>query len=93
MIDIDAHATKPPGRDRILPGIPISDQVNLTGLTNGFHTISVLAALRDMPSPAEDAATLRVRTPSGGHHVWYRAGDNRRWQCSSGSSPGRALAW
>ncbi|WP_326621873.1 bifunctional DNA primase/polymerase (plasmid) [Streptomyces anulatus] len=93
VIDIDAHATKPPSRDRILPGIPISNQVNLTGLTNGFHTIAVLAALRDMPSPAEDANTLRVRTPSGGLHVWYRAGDNRRWQCSSGSSAGRALAW
>ncbi|MEV0184725.1 bifunctional DNA primase/polymerase [Streptomyces sp. NPDC050625] len=24
--------------------------------------------------------------------VWYRAADNRRWQCSSGSSQGRALA-
>ncbi len=93
MIDIDAHATKPPSRDRILPGIPISDQVNLTGLTNGFHTIAVLAALRNMSSPAEEANTLRVRTPSGGLHVWYRAGDNRRWQCSSGSSAGRALAW
>ncbi|WP_208635080.1 bifunctional DNA primase/polymerase [Streptomyces albovinaceus] len=93
VIDIDAHATKPPSRDRILPGIPISDQVNLTGLTNGFHTIAVLAALRNMSSPAEEANTLRVRTPSGGLHVWYRAGDNRRWQCSSGSSAGRALAW
>ncbi|NEE26341.1 bifunctional DNA primase/polymerase [Streptomyces sp. SID7982] len=93
VIDIDAHQAVPPGRDRILPGITISDRVDLTGLANGFHTIGVLAALRGATSPADDEETLRVRTPSGGLHVWYRAGDNRRWQCSSGSSRGRALAW
>ncbi|MFE4756522.1 bifunctional DNA primase/polymerase [Streptomyces mirabilis] len=93
VIDIDAHSTQPPSRDRILPGIPIADHVDLTGLTSGFHTLAVLAALRGQPSPAEDHTTLRVRTPSGGLHVWYRASDTRRWQCSSGSSQGRALAW
>nr|BFD88573.1 hypothetical protein StreXyl84_79740 [Streptomyces sp. Xyl84] len=93
VIDIDAHAAQPPARDRILPGIPIGDHVDLTGLANGFHTLAVLAALRDQRSPAEDDTTLRVRTPSGGLHVWYRAEDNRRWRCSSGSSNGAALAW
>ncbi|MET9078196.1 bifunctional DNA primase/polymerase [Streptomyces sp. NPDC004232] len=93
VIDIDAHSTEPPSRDRILPGIPIADHVNLAGLANGFHTLAVLAALRSQPSPADDTTTLRVRTPSGGMHVWYRTTDSRRWQCSSGSSQGRALAW
>ncbi|KPI16207.1 Bifunctional DNA primase/polymerase [Actinobacteria bacterium OK006] len=93
VIDIDAHAAQPPGRDRILPGIPIAEHVDLTGLATGFHTLGVLAALRGVVSPADDASTLRVRTPSGGMHVWYRAGDGRRWHCSSGSSRGRALAW
>lgn len=93
VIDIDAHQDQPPSRDRILPGIPIAEHVDLTGLANGFHTLAVLAALRGRPSPTDDQATLRVRTPSGGLHVWYRAADNRRWQCSSGSSSGRALAW
>ncbi|MGW1957582.1 bifunctional DNA primase/polymerase [Streptomyces sp. NPDC001920] len=36
---------------------------------------------------------MRVRTPSGGLHVWYRATGNRQWLSSVGSSPGRALAW
>lgn len=36
---------------------------------------------------------MRVRTPSGGLHVWYRAEDSCRWQCSTGSGQGRALAW
>lgn len=92
VIDIDAHSAEPPTRDRILPGIPIADHIDLTGLASGFHTLAVLAALRDRPSPADDETTLRVRTPSGGLHVWYRA-DGRRWQSSVGSSPGRALAW
>ncbi|MCW8101744.1 bifunctional DNA primase/polymerase [Streptomyces tauricus] len=93
VIDIDAHATQPPTRDRILPGIPIGDHVDLTGLANGFHTLGILAALRGQRNPADDDTTLRVRTPSGGLHVWYRATDNRRWRCSSGSSQGAALAW
>ncbi|WP_406182173.1 bifunctional DNA primase/polymerase [Streptomyces canus] len=83
----------PPARDRILPDIPIGDHIDLTGLANGFHTLAVLAALRGQQSPADDASTLRVHTPSGGLHVWYRATDNRPWRSSAGSSPGRALAW
>lgn len=93
VIDIDAHRTEPPARDRILPGIPIGSQIDLTGLANGFHTLAVLAALRGQQSPAVDSTTLRVSTPSGGLHVWYRATGNRRWKSSAGSSPGRALAW
>ncbi|MCX3063665.1 bifunctional DNA primase/polymerase [Streptomyces beihaiensis] len=93
VIDIDAHAAAVPHRDRVLPGIPIAEHIDLTGLATGFHSLAVLAALRGKPSPAEDANTLRVRTPSGGLHVWYRAEDNRRWQCSTGSGSGRALAW
>ncbi|NEB77125.1 bifunctional DNA primase/polymerase [Streptomyces sp. SID14478] len=93
VVDVDAHSAQPPGRHRILPGIPIADHIDLTGLATGYHSLAVLAALRDQPSPAEDASTLRVRTPSGGLHVWYRAEDYRRWQCSTGSGQGRALAW
>jgi hypothetical protein len=93
VVDIDAHARELPGRDRLLPGIDIADTVDLTGLASGFHTIGVLAALRGETSPADDGTTLRVRTPSGGLHVWYRALGAQRWQCSSGSGGGRALAW
>lgn len=93
VIDIDAHPAELPARDRILPGITIGDQVDLTGLANGFHTLGVLAALRGRQSPAEDTTTLRVRTPSGGLHVWYRAAGDRQWLSSVGSGRGRALAW
>ncbi len=92
VIDVDAHERELPGRDRLLPGIAISAGVDLTGLANGFHTLGVLAALRGACSPAQDASTLRVRTPSGGLHVWYQGG-GRRWACSTGSGSGRALAW
>ncbi|MFF8373551.1 bifunctional DNA primase/polymerase [Streptomyces lydicus] len=93
VIDVDAHPGPVPARDKLLPGIMIHDSVDLTGLENGYHTLAVLAALRDAPDPAQDANTLRVRTPSGGLHIWYQAGAGRRWLCSSGSSAGRALAW
>ncbi|WP_254399433.1 bifunctional DNA primase/polymerase [Streptomyces sp. AC602_WCS936] len=92
VLDIDAHERHLPQRDRLLPGVRIDESVDLTGLANGFHTIGVLAALRGCASPADDTTTLRVRTPSGGLHVWYRAHRGHRWQCSTGSG-GRALAW
>ncbi|MET8753213.1 bifunctional DNA primase/polymerase [Streptomyces sp. NPDC004667] len=92
VIDIDSHGGPPPPRGRLLPGIDIADEVDLTGLADGFHTLAVLAALRGAPTPARDEGTLRVRTPSGGLHVWYRAGDGPGWHCSSGSGR-RALAW
>ncbi|MFG2978385.1 bifunctional DNA primase/polymerase [Streptomyces sp. NPDC048331] len=92
VIDIDAHECDLPHRDRLLPGIPIGETVDLQGLRTGFHSLAVLAALRGETSPAEDETTLRVRTPSGGLHVWYRATDGRRWQCSTGSGK-RGLAW
>lgn len=93
VIDIDAHGAPLPERDRLLPGIPVHDNVDLSGLENGFHTLALLAALCREADPAADTATLRVRTPSGGMHVWYRAGAGNRWLCSTGSGRGRALAW
>ncbi|MET9610380.1 bifunctional DNA primase/polymerase [Streptomyces sp. NPDC006512] len=94
VIDIDAHSPVLPDRQRLLPGIRIDDRVDLEGLASGFDTLALLAACRSQPNPADDTATLRVRTPSGGLHVWYRvpcAGP--RYRSSSGSSPRVALAW
>uniref|UniRef100_UPI003F49278B bifunctional DNA primase/polymerase n=1 Tax=Nonomuraea bangladeshensis TaxID=404385 RepID=UPI003F49278B len=93
VIDIDAHPAPVPDRKSLLPGIDIDQRVDLSGLANGFHTIALLAALRGEPSPATDVNTLRVRTPSGGLHVWYRAAPGETYLCSTGSSSGRALAW
>lgn len=93
VIDVDAHQQPLPDRHHVLPGIPIPEGVDLRGLANGYHSLAVLAALRGVASPADDVSTLRVQTPSGGLHVWYKATDGRRWQCSTGSGGGRALAW
>ncbi|MFF4369401.1 bifunctional DNA primase/polymerase [Streptomyces sp. NPDC001594] len=93
VIDIDAHGGPLPARERLLPGIGIPADLDLTGLTSGFHSLAVLAALHGERSPAFDEHTLRVRTPSGGLHVWYRTAPERRWLCSVGSGRGRALAW
>ncbi|MEE1782720.1 bifunctional DNA primase/polymerase [Streptomyces sp. SP17BM10] len=93
VIDVDSHTSAVPARDRILPGIPIHEGVSLDGLENGYHTLALLAALRGAPDPAADANTLRVRTPSGGLHIWYQDHTHRQFACSTGSSSGRALAW
>lgn len=68
--------------------------MNLEGLASGFDTLALLAALRGQPSPALDDSTIRVRTPSGGLHVWYlNPHPAMRFRCSTGSSTKVALAW
>ncbi|MGW2563354.1 bifunctional DNA primase/polymerase [Streptomyces sp. NPDC001514] len=94
VIDVDAHAVEIPDRSRLLPGIPIGPRVNLSGLATGFDTLALLAALRQQPNPADDEHTLRVRTPSGGLHIWYtNPSPQTRYRSSTGSSPKVALAW
>ncbi|MFZ3562772.1 bifunctional DNA primase/polymerase [Streptomyces sp. BH097] len=94
VLDIDAHHAQVPDRTRLLPGIPIPSQVNLDGLASGFDTLALLAAYRGEQDPAYDDTTLRVRTPSGGLHVWYLITDEGvKLRCSTGSSPKVALAW
>ncbi|WP_331736168.1 bifunctional DNA primase/polymerase [Streptomyces sp. NBC_00057] len=94
VLDVDAHAAQVPDRNRLLPGIRIPEQVNLAGLASGFDTLALLAAYRQEPNPAEDESTLRVRTPSGGLHIWYvNPEPDVRFRSSTGSSPRTALAW
>lgn len=94
VIDVDAHHAEVPDRARLLPGIPVGPQVTLAGLASGFDTLALLAALRHQPGPAEDETTLRVRTPSGGLHIWYcNTAPQTRYRSSTGSSPEVALAW
>ncbi|MFD3700080.1 bifunctional DNA primase/polymerase [Streptomyces sp. NPDC058646] len=94
VIDVDDHAESLPDRQKLLPGIPVHERVDLTGLQSGFDTLALLAAYRSQPDPCADTSTLRVRTPSGGMHIWYRAPeDGPRFRCSSGSSSKVALAW
>lgn len=94
VLDVDAHAAHVPDRSRLLPGIPIGAHVNLAGLATGYDTLALLAALRGQPDPAQDVNTLRVHTPSGGLHIWYRNPEPAtRYRSSTGSSPKVALAW
>ncbi|MER6434340.1 bifunctional DNA primase/polymerase [Streptomyces sp900105245] len=94
VIDVDAHAAILPERSRLLPGIPIPDAIDLTGLASGFDTLALLAAYRGQVNPVSDTNTLRVRTPSGGLHIWYRNPyPEIRLRCSTGSGSRVALAW
>ncbi|MFJ4866118.1 bifunctional DNA primase/polymerase [Streptomyces sp. NPDC088748] len=94
VLDVDAHSAEVPDRMQLLPGIPIHERVNLSGLASGFDRLALLAAFRKQPNPAEDETTLRVRTPSGGLHIWYQIpASGIRYRSSTGSSPKVALAW
>ncbi|CAM5461073.1 hypothetical protein SSPIM334S_01364 [Streptomyces spiroverticillatus] len=94
VLDVDAHSAEVPHRNRLLPGIHIDPRVDLTGLASGFDTLALLAAYRGHQDPAKDETTLRVRTPSGGLHIWYRnTRPETRFRSSTGSSPKVALAW
>ncbi|MGA4980167.1 bifunctional DNA primase/polymerase [Streptomyces cinereoruber] len=94
VIDVDAHTDRPPHRSRLLPGISINDSVDLAGLSSGFDTLALLAAYRRRPNPCDDTSTLRVQTPSGGMHIWYRMPRHTpAFKSSSGSSNRTALAW
>ncbi|MFJ8164301.1 bifunctional DNA primase/polymerase [Streptomyces sp. NPDC096136] len=94
VIDVDTHPAPLPDRGRLLPGIPLDERVDLTGLGSGYDTLALLAALRRRPDPARDGGTLRVRTPSGGLHIWYRAPlGGPAIRSSSGNGTRTALAW
>ncbi|MFF4384988.1 bifunctional DNA primase/polymerase [Kitasatospora sp. NPDC001547] len=93
VLDVDTHTDAVPTRDRILPGIPIHEDVPLDGLASGYHSLALLAALHQATDPTTDTGTLRVRTPSGGLHIWYLDHAGLEFTCSTGSSRARALAW
>ncbi|MEU9663772.1 bifunctional DNA primase/polymerase [Streptomyces chartreusis] len=93
VLDVDAHANEYPPRERLLPGIPIPAAIDLAGLSNGFHTLALLAAYRKQQNPCDDETTLRVETASGGMHVWYSVPDGMRIRSSSGAGAKVALAW
>lgn len=93
VLDVDAHAQQQPPRERLLPGIPVHPSIDLTGLESGFHTLALLAAYRGQQNPCADETTLRVRTASGGMHVWYSLPQGSRMRSSFGAGVTAALAW
>lgn len=76
-----------------MPGIPVHPSIDLTGLESGFHTLALLAAYRGQQNPCADETTLRVRTASGGMHVWYSLPQGSRMRSSFGAGVTAALAW
>ncbi|MFK0229974.1 bifunctional DNA primase/polymerase [Streptomyces sp. NPDC090303] len=94
VIDVDAHTSQLPEREKLLPGIQVPEAIDLSGMRSGFDTLALLAAYRKRPDPAQDTTTLRVRTPSGGMHIWYRVSrTGPRFRSSSGSGTKTALGW
>ncbi|MFD8664910.1 bifunctional DNA primase/polymerase [Streptomyces microflavus] len=96
VLDVDAHTSKQPQRDRLLPGITVHPSIDLAGLQNGFHTLALLAAYRGQQNPCHDETTLRVETASKGMHIWYSLPHGLQLRSSSGATGAgvkAALAW
>ncbi|MER5985657.1 bifunctional DNA primase/polymerase [Streptomyces sp. NPDC001787] len=96
VLDVDAHTSKQPQRDRLLPGVSIHPSIDLAGLENGFHTLALLAAYLRQKNPCHDESTLRVETASGGLHIWYMLPHGLQLRSSSGATGAgvtAALAW
>ncbi|MFF2228297.1 bifunctional DNA primase/polymerase [Streptomyces globisporus] len=96
VLDVDAHTSTRPARERLLPGITIHPSIDLAGLENGFHTLALLAAYLRQKNPCYDESTLRVETASGGLHIWYALPQGLHLRSSSGATGAgvkAALAW
>lgn len=87
MLDIDAHQGRPASDDVVLPGVKRTVSAGLDA-QNGWDSMAMLAAERNELEPWNDRAALRVFTPSGGLHIWYRAADADRYRSVDGK-----LAW
>lgn len=93
VLDVDRHPGPMPGADRILPGRPVTP-AQATGVRDGLDVLRLLAALCGETDPAQGAATLTVRTPSNGLHLWFTAPAFTSWSSSAGGDHrGRSLGW
>lgn len=88
MIDIDAHVGQAPAYDKLIPGVTLPKWVTGLRINDGWDTLGILSAVRDAQDPWNNPGTIKVSTPSGGLHIWYRVPDADRWKSVDGK-----LAW
>ncbi|MFE2640139.1 bifunctional DNA primase/polymerase [Streptomyces scopuliridis] len=93
VLDVDRHPGAVPGADRILPGRLVTP-AQAAGVRDGLDVLRLLAGQCGQSDPAQGTATLTVRTPSNGLHLWFRAPARTSWSCSAGGDHlGRSLGW
>jgi hypothetical protein len=88
MIDIDAHQGDAPTAEQWVPGLPAISWGTGVTISSGWDSLAYLAAVRGVQDPWNDERAVRVSTPSGGLHIWYRVPDADQWRNQDGK-----LAW
>jgi len=87
MLDIDSHKNERVAARYAIPGVTPTISLGLTA-ADGWDSIAMLAAERDRANPCEESIDVKVLTPSGGLHIWYRVKDADRYRNIDGK-----LAW
>ena len=84
IVDLDLHQSSPPEPDSLLPGLALPADLDPASIRNGEDALALLCRLRRAPLlTADPQATLSVRTPSGGRHLWYKVADGSQWRMDS----------
>ncbi|MFD8882177.1 bifunctional DNA primase/polymerase [Streptomyces erythrochromogenes] len=86
VLDLDDHDRPPPDPALLLPGIDLTQHpdTDLGRVRTGADVLGLLCRVRRAGSLLDTPATLTVRTPSGGIHLWYRAPDRSRYVQGAG---------
>lgn len=84
ILDVDRHGGEPPERDKILPGLSLPDDVNVSSIVDGQDVLGLLCEIRGVAPLTATDTTITVRTPSGGHQLWYRIVHGTPWTPSAG---------
>lgn len=78
VVDLDDHHHLPPDAGLLLPGVDLASFPEADRVRTGVDALELLCRVRRAESLLHAPPTLTVRTPSGGIHLWYRAGERAR---------------
>ncbi|WEH37836.1 bifunctional DNA primase/polymerase (plasmid) [Streptomyces sp. AM 4-1-1] len=86
VLDLDDHDRPPPEQALLLPGVDLTQHqdTDLGRVRSGVDVLELLCRVRRAGSLLDTPATLTVQTPSGGIHLWYRAGETSRYVQGAG---------
>lgn len=87
MLDLDSHKSERVDAATALRGVRPTISKGLTA-ADGWDALAMLAAETGEQDPWQDPTAVRVLTPSGGLHIWYRVEDADRYRNIDGK-----LAW
>lgn len=88
ILDVDCHGGERPADGKILPGLELPEDLDVSTIHDGLDVLALLCEIRKAPLLDIAPRTLTVRTPSGGLHYWFRVPEGTEWRNSS-----KELGW